>query len=59
MLSKFTKITMEQCFVLAVYLLSIALAFLSGYIVCRYENLEFGKSPIKVSEAQEIYESSN
>lgn len=53
MLSYLRKITMEQWFVLAVYLLSLLLAFFVGYLACRYEMLEFCKSPIKVVDLQE------
>lgn len=52
MLSYLRKITMEQWFILAVYVLSLMLAFAVGYLACRYEMLEFCKSPIKLVDLQ-------
>lgn len=49
MLYQIRKITMEQWFVILVFILSIILSFSLGYVLFRYTQIELCKSPIKIA----------
>ncbi len=46
MIAEVRKITMEQWFVILVFILSVMVSFLLGYTVFRYVQVDLCKSPI-------------
>lgn len=49
MLSQLRKITMDQWFAICVFILSIILSFMLGYVLFRYTQIELCKSPVTIA----------
>lgn len=50
MLYELRKISLEQWFLIIVFILSLMASFLFGYILFRYTEIELAKSPIEVGK---------
>lgn len=50
MLYQLRKISLEQWFLITVFILSLMASFLFGYILFRYTEIELAKSPIEVGK---------
>jgi|GEM_PF-2013716 len=54
MIAEIRKITTEQWFLIVALSLSLLLAFLFGYVVFRYSQLEICKGPVQIGNFGEI-----